>query len=154
VTLPLGAFRSYAWNEGRISLDPADRYLDVPVVVDDALPVANGDGSVTVVDGEDPRAGAVRRALEAGRPLAGVGVQWALVQSGRPGTVPDRALAGMRPVWTGPSLTLYEAMTPVETVASPSWSRRLLVALGHSGLLATLITATWFRVTNRVPTRW
>jgi hypothetical protein len=154
VTLPFGAFRSYAWNDGRISLDPADRYLDVPVVVDDALPVANGDGSVTVVDGEDPRAGAVRRALEAGRPLAGVGVQWALVQSGQPGTVPDRALAGMRPVWTGPSLTLYEAMSPVETVASPSWSRRLLVALGHSGLLATLITATWFRVTNRVPTRW
>jgi hypothetical protein len=153
VTLPYGAFRAYPWNGGRVSLDLAARYLDVPVVVDDALPVARSDGTVTVVDGEDPVAGAVRRALDAGAPLVDEGVRWALVQTDQPGAVPDGALAGMRPVWTGSSLVLYEATSAVAPPGPPSWTRRIAVALAHSGLLVSLITATWFRVTRKTPTR-
>ncbi|HEV7823499.1 MAG TPA: hypothetical protein VGP02_01180 [Mycobacteriales bacterium] len=154
VTLPFAAFRSYGWNGGRTSLDPADRYLDVPVVVDDTLVVAGADGSRIAVAGEDPRAAAVRRALRAGAPLVTADVRWALVQRDQPGTVPAGALDGMRPVWTGPSLSLYEAVEPVPPVAAPSWPRVLAVALAHLGLLATLVTSICFSVTTWRRTRW
>jgi hypothetical protein len=147
VTLPFGAFRAYGWNGGRISLDPADRYLDVPVVVDDAL-VVDAAGGRTTVDGEDRHAAEVRRVLAAGRPLTAAGVRWALVETDQPGRVPAGVLAGMRPMWTGPTLTLYESTATVRAAAPPAWERRLAVALGHLGLLATVVTAMAAKVTT------
>ncbi|MCW2567652.1 MAG: hypothetical protein JWN54_1749, partial [Mycobacterium sp.] len=148
VTLPFGAHRAYGWNGGRTSLDPADRYLDVPVVVDDALVVAGADGRPVVVGGEDPRAAQVRGVVGRGAPLTGVGVRWALVETDQPGPVPPGALTGMRPVWTGKTLTLYEATVPVAAPADPSAARRVAVSLGHLGLLATLVVALLVRVTT------
>ena len=148
VTLPFGAFRAYGWNGGRTSLDPTDRYLDVPVVVDDQLVVSGVSGRRVVVAGEDPRAASVRRALAAGRPLASAGVRWALVQTDQPGTVPARALDGMRPMWTGPTLRLYAAPGPPAAPAGPSWPRRAAVVAGYLGLLATVAAAGYGRVTT------
>jgi hypothetical protein len=148
VTLPFGAHRAYGWNGGRTSLDPADRYLDVPVVVDDALVVAGADGRPVVVGGEDPRAAQVRGVLGRGAPLTVAGVRWALVETDQPGPVPAGALTGMRPMWTGETLALYESTVPVASPASPSAARRVAVSLGHLGLLATLISALVVRVTT------
>jgi hypothetical protein len=148
VTLPFGAFRAYGWNGGRTSLDPTDRYLDVSVVVDDALVVSGVDGRRTVVAGEDPRATAVRGALAAGQPLATTGVRWVLVQADQPGTVPAGALDGMRPMWTGPTLRLYESVGPVAAPAEPSWPRRAAVVSGYLGLLTTVLAAARGRVTT------
>jgi hypothetical protein len=148
VTLPFGAHRAYGWNGGRTSLDPADRYFDVPVVVDDALVVAGGDGRPVTVGGEDPRAAEIRGALGRGAPLTGAGVRWALVETDQPGAVPAGALTGMRPVWTGDTLVLWEATVPVAASAAPSTARRVAVSLGHLGLLATLVCALLVRVTT------
>ena len=59
--LPWGQYRRFAWNGDRVSLDPAPRMFDRPVLVDDALPLRSGS-----VPGEDPRARRVRAALAAG----------------------------------------------------------------------------------------
>ncbi|HEY0486548.1 MAG TPA: hypothetical protein VGD72_09895 [Mycobacteriales bacterium] len=154
VTLPFGAFRAYAWNGGRTSLDPADRYLDVPVVVDDTLVVASAGGRPVVVPGEDRRAARVRAVLARGRPLVTADVQWALVERDQPGRVPARALDGMHPVWSGPALTLYAATRAVPPVPAPSWPRVLAVALAHLGLLATCITSICCSVTSSRRCRW
>jgi hypothetical protein len=107
VTLPYAAFRRFDWNGGRTVLDPAARWFDVPVVVDDELPVATGDGTV-LVPGESRRAGEVRDALSADLPLASIGVRWVLVERGTAGPLPPRALDGMRPLYRGETLLLYE----------------------------------------------
>lgn len=102
VSVPFTAYRAYAWNDGRPSLDPAPRWFDVDVVVEDRLLVGR-----LVVEGEDPRAAAVRDALRRRRPLAGLGVEWVLVQHRTPGPVPATALDGAVPVYDGPDLALY-----------------------------------------------
>ncbi len=130
VTLPYTAFRAYRWNGGRTSLDPADRYFPVPVVVDDSLAVAGRDGRVTVVAGESRRSEEVRRCVASGCPLPSIGVRWALVETDQPAD--DRVtgvLRTMRPVYTGPTLVLYEATEPVPPrPGPPGWQLVLLVA--------------------------
>ncbi|MFI7548860.1 hypothetical protein ACIBQ2_03875 [Micromonospora sediminimaris] len=103
VSLPFQEYQSYAWNGGRVVIDPAPRYLGVPVLIDDTLRV---DG--TAVAGEDPRAARLRELLAAGEPVAAAGPRWVLVQRAA-GPTPDRAtLAGLRPVYVGAELALYE----------------------------------------------
>ncbi|MBC7677443.1 MAG: hypothetical protein H7233_00390, partial [Pseudorhodobacter sp.] len=57
--LPWAAYRRFAWNDDRVSLDPWNRLLDRRVVVDDDLPLS----SVTV-KGEDPAAAAIESVLD------------------------------------------------------------------------------------------
>ncbi len=64
VSLPFQEYQSYAWNGGRVVIDPAPRYLGVSVLIDDTLRV---DG--TAVAGEDPRAARLRELLAAGEPV-------------------------------------------------------------------------------------
>lgn len=104
LSLPFGAYRAYPWNGARTVLDPLPRYVDAEVLVDDTLWV--GDTEVT---GENPRAAQVRRVLAGGAPAAATGMRWVVVQrlAGVP-RVDPAVLAGLRPVYLGEQLSLYE----------------------------------------------
>ncbi|WP_433388540.1 hypothetical protein [Micromonospora sp. KLBMP9576] len=108
VSLPFQEYQSHPWNHGQVVIDPAPRYLAVPVLIDDTLRVGG-----LAVTGEDPRAARVREVLAAGAPLSTTGARWVLVQRAA-GPAPHPAtLAGLRTVHAGPELTLYE---------NPHWS--------------------------------
>jgi hypothetical protein len=134
VSVPFSAYRAYAWNGGRPSLDPAARWFDEEVVVEDRLLVGD-----TVVEGEDVRARQVRSALAEQRPLGEVGVRWVLVQHRTPGEVPASATAGARPVHQGPDLSLYR-LPSVREVEAPS-PPAVPVLLGVGAALAVLGTS-------------
>ena len=102
VSLPLSAYRDYPWNPGAVVLDPMERYLASPVVIDDRLRVGD-----MVTRGESDAAAGVRARLAAGRPVAGDHVRWVLVQRDTGGTVPATALAGLTPVHRGAVLELF-----------------------------------------------
>jgi hypothetical protein len=83
--LPWTAYRRFAWNDDRVSLDPWNRLLDRRVVVNDDLPLS----SVTV-EGEDPVAATIEAALadeEADLPavLGAEGVRWVVLHRDQPG---------------------------------------------------------------------
>ncbi|MGW4156227.1 hypothetical protein ACWEDF_24050 [Micromonospora chersina] len=103
LSLPFQEYQRYAWNRGQVVIDPAPRYLSTPVLIDDTLRVGD-----LAVGGEDPRAARVRALLAAGRPLAGTGVRWVLVQRASGPPVPASSLVGLRLAHGGPELTLYE----------------------------------------------
>ncbi len=82
LVLPWTAFRRYPWNDDRTMLDPAPRWLPRPSVVADSLLVDTPEGLVEV-DGDDPRALEIGRAVAEGRDLAPIlgplGVGWVLL---------------------------------------------------------------------------
>ncbi|MEV0718606.1 hypothetical protein [Asanoa sp. NPDC050611] len=130
LSLPFEGYQRYRWNRGQVVRDPAPRYLDAPVLMNDALRV----GTVTV-DGENPRAARVRAALDAGEPVAGSGVRWVLVRT-EPGVeLPANVLSGLRPVYAGEYLALWE--NPGITAASPGPGRRWPAVVAH--VLAGLV---------------
>ncbi|QKV78737.1 hypothetical protein [Amycolatopsis sp. Hca4] len=136
LTVPLSAFRGFAWNDGRTQLDPAPRVLPQPVLMDDTLQVG-----AERVAGEDPRIGDVRAAASA-RELTDAGVGWILVEHGTPGYVDPRWLSGATPVWSGEWLTLYR--TPgVPAVKAVSWTP---VLLANGVALALLCVALLCRM--------
>ncbi|MCR6485717.1 hypothetical protein M8542_23105 [Amycolatopsis sp. OK19-0408] len=128
LTLPLSAFRGFAWNDDRTQLDPAPRVLPRPVLMDDTLQVGT-----ERVAGEDPRVGDVRAATSA-RELTAAGIGWILVEHGTPGDVDSRLLADATRVWSGDWLTLYR--TPgVPAVKAISWTPALVA----NGVALTLL---------------
>lgn len=117
LSLPFEGYQRYRWTDGTVVRDPAPRYLDAPVLMNDALRV----GEVTV-DGENPRAARVRATLAAGGPVAGLGVRWVLVRREPGGEPPASVLAGLRPVFVGPDLALWENPAAVAPPpAGPRW---------------------------------
>ncbi|HKT04664.1 MAG TPA: hypothetical protein VJT31_34540, partial [Rugosimonospora sp.] len=139
LVLPFTAFRRYAWNADRTVLDPAPRYLPRTVIVDDTLLV----GPVQV-KGEDPRATQARAALDAGQPLAPLGIGWVLVEHGTPGSLPERLLPTLITVHTGPWLTLYRVPGTIAT-ARPATAPRAPVLAGDAAALALLLGAFLLR---------
>ncbi|WP_372664387.1 hypothetical protein [Amycolatopsis kentuckyensis] len=128
LTLPLSAFRGFAWNDDRTQLDPAPRVLPRPVLMDDTLQVG-----ADRIAGEDPRVGDVRAATSA-RELTEAGIGWILVEHGTPGDVDERLLADATQVWSGDWLTLYR--TPgVPAVKAISWTPALVA----NGVALTLL---------------
>jgi hypothetical protein len=133
LSLPFHGYQRYRWNRDQVVRDPAPRYLDSPVLINDALPV----GDVTV-DGESPRAAQVQALLDAGEPVARLGFRWVLVRE-EPGVeVPAGALAGLRPAFDGPYLALWE--NPAATAPHREPARRWPAAAAH--LLAALVVIT------------
>jgi hypothetical protein len=127
-------------------IDPALRYLPGDVLIDDTLRV----GSLAV-QGESPRAAEVRATLDAGRPVAGTGVRWVLVQREAGAGVPAATLAGLRPVYQGDSLDLYANPAP-NPPSAPDPVRRWLLAVVDLAVLAMVIVAGWQLL--RRPTAW
>lgn len=84
--LPFSSYRAPTWNEGRKVLDPVGRYLRPDYVTNDQLIVSG-----ILIEGEDPRAQAVRSALDAATPerrrqrLLELGVGWVVVDRSAPG---------------------------------------------------------------------
>ncbi len=103
IALPFSEYRTYPWNRGRIVIDPAPRYFDADVLVDDTLQVGG-----IVVAGEDPQAAQLRRLIAAGRPIASAGSRWVLVEHGGQPPPAVGSLAGLRRVLAGPVLDLYQ----------------------------------------------
>ncbi len=112
LSLPLGAFRRFEWNDHRTQLDPAPRRLPRTVVVDDTVYV---DGRR--VPGEDTRLPAIRQALRNGDGLGALGIGWVLVEHGTPGALD--LPPGLEPVHRGQWLDLYRVPGPI---ASPPGS--------------------------------
>lgn len=77
VTAPLRSYRRFAWTSRHLAVyDPASRWFDTPVVVQDVLQVG-----ATTIPGEDPTARAIARAWrspERDTELAAQGVRWVL----------------------------------------------------------------------------
>ncbi|MFC7549633.1 hypothetical protein [Plantactinospora sp. GCM10030261] len=131
LSLPFLGYQSYRWNHGQVVRDPAPRYLDAPVLMNDALRV----GDVTV-DGESPRAARVRAVLAAGEPVARLDVRWVLVRKEPGAEVPAAVLSGLRPAFDGPRLALWE--NPGAGDVPATGHQRWPAALAH--LLAALVT--------------
>jgi hypothetical protein len=135
--LPFSEYHRYGWNADRVVIDPAARYLPVDVLSDDTLRVGP-----MVVAGESPRAARVQALLAAGTPVAAVGVRWVLVEHDTGGIVPAGALEGLRPVFMGTALDLYENPYPAPRPA-PSVARRILLGAVTLVVLLTLGLAIW-----------
>ncbi|MBL6278810.1 hypothetical protein JMF97_21865 [Micromonospora fiedleri] len=135
ISLPFQEYQSYSWNNGQVVIDPAPRYLGVPVLIDDTLRV---DG--TAVAGEDPQAARVRDLLDAGEPVATAGPRWVLVQRAAGPPVDPATLAGLHRVYAGDDLTLYE--NP-QWRPAPAPARPGPVGLAHL-LAATVVLAIGF----------
>ncbi|MBQ0895317.1 hypothetical protein KBX37_19805 [Micromonospora sp. U56] len=141
ISLPFQEYQRYAWNGGRVVIDPAPRLLSSPVLIDDTLWVGD-----VAVGKEDPRAAQVRDLLAAGRPLAAMGARWVLVQRASGPAVPVTSLVGLRLTHAGPELTLYE---------NPAWTapagRNDPGPVGYAHLLAgTVVLAIGFSGTAQV----
>lgn len=137
VSLPWAPFRRYDWNRDRVVLDPLPRYLTRTVVWNDRLPVTVR-GQVVQVGGDDPRAAAIGREIQAGRPLgpglADLGVRWVVRQLDQPEASRPPDLTGLRLRWERDSLQLFEVVTPVR----PYQPRDPLIVLVDLAAAATL----------------
>ncbi|WP_067129216.1 hypothetical protein [Microtetraspora malaysiensis] len=67
VSLPWGAHRAFAWNGGRVILDPATKMFARPVLWDDTLVVERRAGGVIRVAAEAPRARRIGALIRDGR---------------------------------------------------------------------------------------
>ncbi|MFC7534499.1 hypothetical protein [Actinoplanes sp. GCM10030250] len=122
LSLPFEGYQRYGWNRDVVVRDPAPRYLDAPVLMNDALRV----GAVTV-DGESPRAATAWALLKAGRPAAELGVRWVLVR----GATEPGALSGLRLAYAGPALQLWENPAVPAGVRLSAASRRVPALTAH-----------------------
>ncbi|BAL87102.1 hypothetical protein AMIS_18820 [Actinoplanes missouriensis 431] len=134
LSLPFEGYQRASWNRNVVIRDPAPRYLDAPVLMNDALRV----GTVTV-DGESPRAALAQRLLAAGRPAAELGVRWVLVRTGTSGS----PVAGLRLVYSGQYLQLWENPAVPPAPRASSTERRAPALAAHLLYLAVVIFAAF-----------
>jgi hypothetical protein len=149
---PFEGYQRYAWTRDTVVRDPAPRYLDAPVLMNDALRV----GAVTV-DGENPRAARAAEHLAAGRPAAALGVRWVLVRRGPGAEPPATVLSGLRLAYDGPHLRLWAnpaapAGAPAAGPRTPALAAHLLAA-GIMIFAAVALLRTrrrpWYRPATR-----
>lgn len=153
VLLPFSAFRAPAWNGGRTVLDPLARYLRPDAVTNDELVVSG-----RTLAGEDPRAAAVARALQAptadarSRELAALGIGFVVVDRTAPGPAPD--LAG-RPIFAGPTTSALALPGPVADPPRGAWRPGVVTAWAAFGatLLGGLLGGPVVALTRRLRER-
>jgi hypothetical protein len=136
IVLPwAGTYRGFEWNDSRAQLDPAPRFFEGEVLIDDRIYLEDPpDGDV--LDNEDPRLAAITAALADEDPeqaLADQGVARVLVEKGN-GVRPDEVPPG-EVLHDGPLLTVV-AMTDPAPTESLDRARRWAVVTGD--LLAGL----------------
>jgi hypothetical protein len=148
-TLPWRSYRAFSWGSGLASSDPAVRWFDTDVVVDDDLPLGTG----VVVRGENERARRVGSGLEGARPadaLARAGIDWALVYLDDP-AAGDLDLTGLDPVVHDDVVALYAVPGAAEVGApGPTTAERvavvLVMLLAGTVVLLGVGVATWSRI--------
>ncbi|MDI6102603.1 hypothetical protein QLQ12_28675 [Actinoplanes sp. NEAU-A12] len=149
LSLPFEGYQRYGWTDDVVVRDPAPRFLNAPVLINDALRV----GAVTV-DGESPRAASVGALLAAGQPAAAAGTRWVLVRRGS-GEPAARVLAGLRLTHDGTYLQLWENPSAPGEVRVAGTGRRTVALAAHvsAGLIVTgavialllLGSRSWYR---------
>jgi hypothetical protein len=139
--LPFTYYRRFAWNHDRVVLDPMQRAINAPVLVNDDLPLSSG-----TVRGEDRSAARIRAALQSGAALGPVlaaeHVAYVIDERDQPDPHGDRgALTDLPVVWQRGSLALHAVpgVSPDRHHDPPpvgSWAAlvTLLVAFGAVGL--------------------
>ncbi|MEV0135340.1 hypothetical protein AB0H83_43680 [Dactylosporangium sp. NPDC050688] len=150
LSLPLAAYRVYHWNPGSVVIDPLPRYLPAEVITDDRLLVGD-----SVVEGENARVADIRRLMASGRSVAETGVRWVVVQRDAGKPVDAASLAGLRFVYSGPTLTLYENPEAAPERRADRWRRALVTAAGllALGVLLASLAASGRRTLVRPRTR-
>lgn len=115
--LPWSAYQRYAWNGGRVALDPAIRYFPGQVLTSEDLVVADG----TAVVADDPVAARIGVAVRSGTPLGPVlaqaGVRYLLVEKSAAGGARLVLPAG-RVLHDGPELALLDLGGPARLARS------------------------------------
>jgi hypothetical protein len=117
LVLPFLAEREFPWNDGRWSLDPARTYFPGNVVIEDQRVVGN-----VTVPGTDPRAAAIREALEGDsadflQVLADNGIDTVVIEREVDGPGAPRGTEFVKPpIHKGNQLTVY-ALDEDATVA-------------------------------------
>ena len=135
---PWTLYRRYAWDGDRVVLDPWQRLVERPVLVNDDLPLSN-----EVVQGESLAARRVTRALDHGRDatvaLHRVGVRYVLVETDQPTApgIPDLSRARLLDRSAG--LALYDIGAPTRPAPEPTGWWRVLGLVG--GGLAVVVVA-------------
>lgn len=134
---PWTLYRRYAFDHDQVVLDPWQRLLDRPVVVDDDLPLSS-----QVVRGESTDAARITRALErrtdVRAALRAAGVRYLLLQTDQPSGPTSALPSALRtnPVLRTAGLTLYDLGPAPATPAGPGLWRYLgLAGLGLTPLL-------------------
>jgi hypothetical protein len=135
LVLPFGAYRAFAWNDGRPQLDPAERWLPRPVVGDDTLVVRD-----RVVAGEDRRARAAGAAAGDPAALARMGIGWVLVERGTPGRAVPAVVGSLPLILDGADLRLYR-VPGVAGPPRPTPVRVTAVVGAHAGALGVVVGA-------------
>ncbi len=110
ISLPWGAHRAFAWNGGRVILDPATKSFARRVVWDDALIVGRAGGRPLRVAGEDRLARRVGAAIAAGDgPLTSLlraaGIRYVLIVAQNENAFRSR-LPGAIPAYLGRQMLL------------------------------------------------
>jgi hypothetical protein len=146
LSMPFNEYRSFSWNNGRTVLDPATRYLPAPVLTDDDLIVGTRQ-----IEGENPRAAAVRSLLAANEPVSRTGMPWILVEKDAGGSIPGNALSGLQRIYNGTWLDLY-ANPEVTPLTSANTTRRGLIAACDG--LALLVLSLAIASLCGLPTPW
>lgn len=118
LVLPFTSYRAPEWNGGRKVLDPLGRYLEPDYLSSDVLYVAD-----QRIEGEDPRAHRVERALNAS---SGAELEAVLAEEGVGTVVTDLASGGESPELGEPALrigdlTITSVPDAVSTTAPDSW---------------------------------
>lgn len=144
--LPWRSYRRFDWGNGRLSSDPAVRFLDADVVVDDTLVVG-----ATEVAGESVRARQVSAALERGRPaevLPAEGIGWVLVWSDDP-AADELDLSGLEPVVSADEVLLLRVPGTLAAVDEPSRTARWIILAADLLAALLVVAAALTRVASR-----
>jgi hypothetical protein len=117
LTVPVSAYRRFAWGRPLAVADPAPQWFDTRVIVSDELIVG-----ANRLAGEDPVIARISGELVAGRTLvqaaADVGIRWLVVYRDAAG-IPS--LSGLLPTYAGPDLAVYRVPGTVRaTAAAPA----------------------------------
>ncbi|MEV0967464.1 hypothetical protein [Microtetraspora glauca] len=110
VSLPWGAHRAFAWNGGRVILDPATKMFSRPVVWDDTLVVERRAGGAIRVAPEAPAARRIGDLIRGGQgsltaEFAAQGVRFVLIEQSNENEFLSR-LSGASPIFRGEELLL------------------------------------------------
>jgi len=136
LTLPLSAYRRFAWGRPLAVADPAPQWFDTRVVVSDELVVGN-----TRLAGENPLVARIGHELAAGQPAAAVlsaaAIRWVLVYRDAPGAA-QLPLAGLHRAYSGAHLALYRVDAPV---ARGRTDAAVVAVLLADGLVLCLVLA-------------
>lgn len=157
VSLPWSTFRKYDWNRDRIVVDPMPRFLFRPVVTDTFLRVAQADGRVITVVGDDPVAAEFAQLLNDGVPLAqateAIGATGLVIQKDQPGVETMPSTTGFRLAWASQDLEYWQLPQTAVVADSPGVDplRYLLFLLPLALVVVCLLALFLLRIRALLP---